>query len=391
MSSGIVEPNKMQNTSMDWNPIAAAGGSVLNFVGGLISGHKQRKAQAAINAQNIAMQRETNDLNYRINQENNEFNREQTWKMFNAQNQWNSASNQMKLAREAGINPFVAAQEQGLGDSVNHDAAATTAGVPSMVAPRADMIDSSAFNSLHAFSELANVFKTLAEAKKSGVETHRIEAMLDGELLGQQLSNSAQSLENFLNRKYGDKERYAGLMNAAQDFFNKVQELANMKATGENIKADTADKWADTFLKIAQKKLAGGQYELVKKQVDNFMKQLNAQLELWKKQGNAAVTSAEASKLQAKVSEFVANNPTDWQGMVSRVVQGLLGDMSLTDLGKKIHRDIQKFLKGDKTLAGAVKEKLKESVEEKIKEIDKKELNKRLDAYTLDELFELPD
>lgn len=81
----------------------------------------------ATNAANVAMNQATNEANYNIAQEtnranaeiaqmNNEYNQqmlerqiEQEWVMWNAENEYNTPAAQMQRQREAGINPYVAA------------------------------------------------------------------------------------------------------------------------------------------------------------------------------------------------------------------------------------------------------------------------------------------
>lgn len=72
------------------------------------------KANQATNAANLQIAQETNKSNAQIAQMNNEYNEQmlerqiqQQWDMWNAQNEYNSASSQRQRLEEAGLNPYL--------------------------------------------------------------------------------------------------------------------------------------------------------------------------------------------------------------------------------------------------------------------------------------------
>lgn len=79
---------------------------------------KDRQANLQMNQQtnetNLQMNRETNQANQMINQANIDYSREAwanevayNWEMWNATNEYNSASSQMKRLKDAGLNPYM--------------------------------------------------------------------------------------------------------------------------------------------------------------------------------------------------------------------------------------------------------------------------------------------
>ncbi|QCS35936.1 minor capsid protein [Capybara microvirus Cap1_SP_52] len=90
--------------------------------GGIIGGIANLIGSGATAANNLKMQRETNETNLQINRETNQANRElaesqNQWNIeqWQRENEYNNASNQVKRFRDAGINPYLAMQGQSAG------------------------------------------------------------------------------------------------------------------------------------------------------------------------------------------------------------------------------------------------------------------------------------
>ena len=126
------------------------------------------------------MQRETNELNRQMHQQDLDFAREtNAFNSAEAQKarEWNSAAQQMQRLQSAGINPFAAAQQVSGSQATNMSASgvSTPSPVPA-VAPHADMsaADIGTRSFIGLFSSLAAGMKSIADARKAGVEAKQL-------------------------------------------------------------------------------------------------------------------------------------------------------------------------------------------------------------------------
>ena len=111
----------------------------MGLLGSLVGGLSGIGATALQNFQNRQNVQETNQMNYKINQMNNQFNermaiQQRNWQenMWNKENSYNTASAQRQRLEEAGLNPYLmmnggsagAAQSAGTGASASSAGAA---------------------------------------------------------------------------------------------------------------------------------------------------------------------------------------------------------------------------------------------------------------------------
>lgn len=274
-------------------PVAAAaiaGGASL--LGGLLNLYGQSQA----NEQNIAMQRETNALNYQMFHESQEFAKSQQQLAM----EYNDPSSQVERLRKAGINP-VSVFGNG---SVSDVSQANAPSAPNMVAPQVQPLDYSGIGSAAQFStqaffdnelRAASVDKTKQEARIAQIQAEMDSAALENRLakiandksLSDYERESAaihlsilRSTQENLVKQEGLKtdilEKQAlelDLRNKAQELSNKIADIdlkwhdkeksANFKLFQANIQhalaaaragdAQAASLYADQALKEAQK------------------------------------------------------------------------------------------------------------------------------------------
>ena len=86
----------------------------MGFFGSIAGGLLGIGSSAIQNSQNRQNVRETNQMNYKINQMNNQFNermamQQRDWQedMWNKENEYNTASAQRQRLEEAGLNPYL--------------------------------------------------------------------------------------------------------------------------------------------------------------------------------------------------------------------------------------------------------------------------------------------
>ena len=185
-------------------PYAAAIGAAGSIIGGLIGGSKNAAAQRGANETDLQIARETNAQNYRIFQEQQQFNENQ----FNRWLDYSTPAAQRQRYEDAGINPYMAvgqlqsgtpqsaltsansapmqgAQVQpvtGLGDALQYSIERAAGVFSSLITSTADAglkgsqkIGTDIDNRTRGRQNEANVQKTNAEAGKTGAETRRTE------------------------------------------------------------------------------------------------------------------------------------------------------------------------------------------------------------------------
>lgn len=131
----------------------------------------------------VGQQREENELNRQFQAE--QLKNQQDWnrEQWNLENEYNSPENQMKLLRAAGINPAAyLANEQGLASAA---AAPVSMGAPSVGSSGSvgtSVTPSMPVQVQNPFAGFAESMRSFAEAKKAGVESERLDKLMDSEL-----------------------------------------------------------------------------------------------------------------------------------------------------------------------------------------------------------------
>lgn len=199
------------------------------------------------------------------------------WKnQFDLQNQWNSPANQVKLALQAGINPN--SIYGGSGSVASSSMGATSVPMSPQISPTPFTSHASPIGvpqgiGRSSMTEVSSFLKDLAQAKKFGVETDQLEKLFTYEvqersarIFGQQLSNDAQGIANFVAENTKDtKVRKA------------TEELLNIIASTENLDADSSLKLEKLFtekseqlMNYAKAHLDVSNRELLQLKIDNF-------------------------------------------------------------------------------------------------------------------------
>ncbi|QCS35914.1 minor capsid protein [Capybara microvirus Cap1_SP_45] len=159
--------------------LGAATGGIFNLIGGLFGKSQAEK----INEQNIAMQKETNALQYKMFHENQDWN----LNMWNKQNEYNTASAQKQRLIDAGMNPLF------YGLDGNSAGAIQSVSQPSIQSPKADLMPALAMQqsfanigniSADAALKIAQANSLEADVKKTESETNlnNIDSFIRGDL-----------------------------------------------------------------------------------------------------------------------------------------------------------------------------------------------------------------
>lgn len=197
---------------------------------------------------------------------------EQEWtRQFEKTNAYNTPKAQVARLLAAGINPYANFNNTGtaVGSSPTTPIA-STGGSPGMAGFSSNYVPNY-MNPFTAGAGIAESFKTLAEAKRAGVETSRIEQMLNKELNKLDLENEYQSTRNELLKLFGSKkeqaqidvmlrqsalmavhettETYRGVSERYRAQFAQMREYAKAKLdeTEYYIAKNVLDHWEETY------------------------------------------------------------------------------------------------------------------------------------------------
>lgn len=311
-----------------------------NFLGGLIAGIGS-VAGGLINA---GAQRSANSTNYKINQENNQFNARQNeldriWNreenryaqqaqmdmlqrqlgheqtMWERNNAYNDPSAQRARFEAAGINPYIAMQGQSGG------VAATSADVPSVpTVPQASGMTSRGAASpipmqpvtpvngiLQGISTISGALDTLASAKKKGVETTQLEKTMKDTM--RKLAADADSSEyiaiiNQANSSVANEKAQKEMQELTEKIKLLREQVFNAGEEGKLITEKALRETEERYLAIAKRNLAKGEYDLVKKNYDAFDERLKVELAEGRSRANK--NNEEATDLRATRSARTA-------------------------------------------------------------------------------------
>lgn len=217
----------------------------MGFLGSLAGGLLGLGSSVVENSQNRQNVRETNQMNYKINQMNNQFNermaiQQRNWQenMWNKENAYNTASAQRQRLEEAGLNPYLMMNggSAGVAQSAGAGASASSSGNAVMQPFQADYSG--------VGSSIGNVFQyELMQSEKSQLQGAR------------QLAD-AKAMETLSNIDWGkltDETRNylksTGLARAQLGYAKEQQEADNMAMTGLIMRAQRAGMLLDNEAK----------------------------------------------------------------------------------------------------------------------------------------------
>ena len=228
---------------------------LLGSIAGGLLGVGSSSIQNSQNRQNV---QETNRMNYKINQMNNQFNermaiQQRNWQenMWNKENSYNTASAQRQRLEEAGLNPYLMMNggSAGVAQSAGTGASASSSGSAVMQPFQAD------YSSIG--SSVGNIFQyELMQSEKSQLQGAR------------QLAD-AKAMETLSNIDWGkltDETRNylksTGLARAQLGYAKEQQEVDNMAMTGLIMRAQRSGMLLDNEAKGILNKYLDQQQQL---------------------------------------------------------------------------------------------------------------------------------
>ena len=322
------------------------------MLGGVVGGLFNKSAQKRANATNLQIARETNAQNYRIFQEQQQFNENQ----FNRWLDYSTPAAQRQRYEDAGINPYMAVGQlqngtpssaltsatsapmqgaqvqpvQGLGDALQNSIERAAGVFSSLISSTADAglkgsqkTGTDIDNKTRGRQNEANVQKTNAETGKTGAETRRTE---------QESSFWDSTLEQ-------RKE----LMNISVDTAKKQKELldqqvfqAQLQNSMSNIDLGIASKYKEVMFKQNLANLVAQEFATYENVAQGWshvnIEKQNANTNAKNAQTNAAVGAAQIQNLVAnaiKSAEEATGVKIDNE--TSRKIQKFLVDSAHSD------------------------------------------------------------
>lgn len=230
----------------------------MGLLGSIAGGLLGIGSSAMQNSQNRQNVRETNQMNYKINQMNNQFNermaiQQRNWmeNMWNKENAYNTASAQRQRLEEAGLNPYLMMNggSAGVAQSAGTGASASSSGPAVMQPFQAD------YSGIG--SSIGNIFQyELMQSEKSQLQGAR------------QLAD-AKAMETLSNIDWGkltDETRNylksTGLARAQLGYAKEQQEVDNMAMTGLIMRAQRSGMLLDNEAKGILNKYLDQQQQL---------------------------------------------------------------------------------------------------------------------------------
>lgn len=230
----------------------------MGLLGSIAGGLLGIGSSAIQNSQNRQNVRETNQMNYKINQMNNQFNermaiQQRNWQenMWNKENAYNTASAQRQRLEEAGLNPYLMMNggSAGVAQSAGAGASASSAGSAVMQPFQAD------YSGIGA--SIGNIFQyELMQSQKS-------------QLQGAKQLADAKAMETLSNIDWGkltgetrDYLKSTGLARAQLGYAKEQQEVDNMAMTGLIMRAQRSGMLLDNEAKGIMNKYLDQQQQL---------------------------------------------------------------------------------------------------------------------------------
>lgn len=222
----------------------------MGLLGSLVGGLFGAGSSAMQNAQNAQSVRETNQMNYKINQMNNQFNermaiQQRNWQedMWNKENAYNTASAQRQRLEEAGLNPYLMMNggSAGTAQSVGTGATASSSGNAQMQPFQSD------------YSGVAQAIGSVFQSQVQQAQVSQLQGqknLADAQAM-QALSNVDWSKMTKETREY---LKATGLARAQLGYSKEMQELDNMAFAGRLLQAQGTAQLLDAEAKTVLNK-----------------------------------------------------------------------------------------------------------------------------------------
>lgn len=234
-------------------------------------------SQAAANAKNLKIARETNAMNYKIFQESNEFNRKMALEQWNRETVYNHPAMQMQRALDAGLNPFAVMGSQSNTTGVSNMAPPSSSGAIPLQAATVQPLNFS--DSFAAFSSIASALSQLGDAKKKGIEIGWLDKQLQEQWNALKLDNDWKAFTQNIDKQFYESNAHwtneqnrANVEKTYKDISSLIETIKNQQKQGEIYDEEKAIK---QFEKIIARERSITEPKILRQTFINAVKQGN--------------------------------------------------------------------------------------------------------------------
>lgn len=281
-----------------WNAVGDAASAGITAGANITSTSMTNQANKEIAAENNRVQQE-------MFYEGQEFNAREAEKAYQRdidkmkmEQEYNSPLEQVKRYQEAGINPAVAMSgQQGTSGNVTSPTgapSATTPNIPILTSPHMQSID---------FTPVAQVYKTMVEAKKAGIESKQLEQSFGKVLKKMDLDIESGELQNFITRVYGPALQDSKIRENIAHAESLLASAYEARENGQTQESQRMLNEALTQMNYGLRDFYGKERDLKQKELDTFETRMNKQFaeidsRILANRADAARQFAEANRVQ---------------------------------------------------------------------------------------------
>lgn len=307
--------------------IGSGASAVSGLVGGIISSKRALQAQ-----------RETNEMNYKINQMNNDFNAQMMQKqmdfsldMWNRNNAYNSASEQRKRLEAAGLNPYMMMDGGSAGTATNQ--------MSTSAASAASPIPMQANGAISAAQSLGQSIGSVGNAVRN---------MLDMQRMASEARSAGTDADNrpfFWNDFFLTRGVQRGLMNSQASFNLASRDMTrrNLDLLNANFDQYVAQQFYQT--QQMQHLTAGVIFENLIKSKDLQYYDANAITSLSEQVADIALKWSQKSVNEQQVKKLIADTAVSWATQAGIKIKNKIADIehSILEAVKQYRIDYEKF------------------------------------------------
>lgn len=220
-------------------------GSGLSAIGGLIGSNQTNKSNLGVMREQMAWNTKEREASQLYNTRERVSSQEWQDQQRRLQNNWardmyeayQTPQALVEQYKAAGINPRLAMGSNSVGNVSASSGASGGAPSGTHVSPMgvsAPYMSSQGYVS--AFGDIANIMKTLGEAKKLGIETDNLEEEIKARIDGMKLDNEGKKLLNEINKVNLPAKMRLELLSLAQSIENATLTSEQIKETIHNLK-----------------------------------------------------------------------------------------------------------------------------------------------------------
>lgn len=287
-------------------------GDVIGGLLGFAAADEQNLTQKEINRENIAMQRETNQMQRDMFNENlsfqsserkdqNRVNWQNAVNMFNMENAYNSPAAQMQRMIAAGLNPAAVSGSPQAGGSSPSVGSSVGSGIPQLTAPHAEMINSPMYGSIGAIQGIADAMGKVSQSHLNEAHKEETLSLLQDKLRNLSLDADAKEIANGLAMKFGDMTKQAEFdLLVAQ----KAKEMSAISLNNELERTEKEKQLnliSDSLLKDSERLLNKKEYNAFESKLNAYLDSVKADISLKGAQSFEARTKGVANQAQAKL------------------------------------------------------------------------------------------